>query len=283
MVTKLIYTAENGKSLDLFNNDFFDLINADGLTVANASIATTTTPQIDGDEPQNIQANPRVINMDLQIKSGLDVERAKRAILDVVKIKKRGKLTFVQGTGTEQRMIEILGIVQNVSMPRFTNAVIMQISMYCSNPFWQDVEDVIVEISRVLANHHFAVYFPIGEPVALGVIDRQMEQTYNNDGDVDTGLIITIIATGNVLNPKIYNQNGEFIGVDDTLTNGDKVVINTYKGQKTITKNGVSIFNKISSGSVFLRMETGENVFSIDADAGDEYMYFYVSFKRRFI
>ena len=115
------------------------------------------------------------------------------------------------------------------------------------------------------------------------MIDRQMQQTYNNDGDVDTGMIITIIATGTVTNPKIYNQNGEFIGVDDTLTVGDKVVINTYKGKKTITKNGVSIFNKITSGSVFLRMETGTNVFSINADAGAQYMYFYVSFKRRFV
>ena len=67
METKLIYTAHDGKTLDLFNNDYFDLINADGLTVANTSISTTTTPQIDGDELQNIQANPRPITLDLQI------------------------------------------------------------------------------------------------------------------------------------------------------------------------------------------------------------------------
>lgn len=283
MDTKLIYKSHDGKTLDLFNNDIFDLINADGLTVANTSIATTTTPQIDGDELQNIQANPRPLTLDLQIKSGLDVERAKRAILDVIKIKKRGTLTYIQGTGTENRTIEISGVVQTVSMPRFTNTVIMQVSIYCNDSFWQDVNDVIVEISRVLAAHHFAVYFPIGAPIPLGVIDRQMQQTYINDGDVDTGLIITIIATGTVENPKIYNQNGEFIGIDDTLNANDKIVINTYKGKKTITKNGVSIIGKISAGSVFLRMETGTNVFSIDADSGDAFMYFYVSFKRRFI
>ena len=168
-------------------------------------------------------------------------------------------------------------------MPRFTNAVKMQISLYCNNSFWQDVEDVVVEISRVLAFHHFSVYFPVGAPIPLGVIDRQMQQTYINDGDADAGMIITIIATGEVVNPRIYNQHGEFIGLEDTLNAGDKVIINTYKGQKNIQKNGISVFSKIMSGSVFLRMETGTNVFSIDADAGDEFMYFYVSFKRRFI
>ena len=137
METSLIYTATVGKTFDLFHNDIFDLINADGLTVANTSIATTTTPQIDGDTLQNIQANPRPITLDLQIKSGLDVERAKRQILDVIKIKKRGTLTFIQGAGTEQRTIEISGVVQTISMPRFTNAVIMQVSIYCNDSFWQ--------------------------------------------------------------------------------------------------------------------------------------------------
>ena len=283
METKLIYTAQDGKTINLFENDIFDLVNVDGLTVSNTSIATTTTPQIDGDMLQNIQANPRPITLDFQIKSGLDVERAKRQILDVIKIKKRGTLTLTQGTGNEQRIIAISGVVQTISMPRFTNAVIMQISIYCNDSFWQDVYDAVVEISRVIGSHHFAVYFPVGSPIPLGTIDRQMQQTYINDGDTDTGAIITIIATGTVTNPKIYNQNGEFIGIDDTLHGGDKVVINTNKGEKTITKNGVSIFNKIMSGSVFLRMETGTNVFSIDADAGDEFMYFYVSFKRRFV
>lgn len=283
METKLIYYSHDGKTLDLFNNDFFDLTDADGLTVANTSIATTTTPTIDGDELQNIQANPRGIVLDLQIKSGLDVERAKRAILDVVKIKKIGRLVYTQGTGAEMREIEISGVVESVSMPRFTNAVIMQISLYCNNSFWQDVEEIVVAISRNLPFHHFAVYFPVGAPIPLGVIDREMQQTYNNDGDADAGMTITIRATGEVVNPRIYNQRGEFIGVDDTLTLNDKIVISTYKGQKTITKNGVSILNKITAGSVFLQMETGTNRFFIDADAGEELMYFYVGFKRRFI
>lgn len=283
MFTQLIYTAADGKTLDLFHNNYFDLINADGLTVVNTTIATTTTPQIDGDTQQNVQANPRAITLDMKIKSGLDVERAKRGILDVIKIKKRANLLYRQGIGGEMREIEINGTVESISMPRFNNDVTMQVSIYCNDSFWQDINDVVVEINRVIGAHHFEVYFPTNAPIPLGVIDRQMQQTYINDGDTDTGVIITIVATGAVTNPKIYDQNGAFIGVTDSMQVGDKIVINTYKGQKTITKNGVSIFNKIMDGSTFIRMETGTNVFSIDADAGAQYMYFYVSFKRRFV
>lgn len=283
METKLFYTAQDGKRLDLFNNDYFDLTNVDGLTAINSSIATTTTPQIDGDELQNIQANARPVVLDFQIKSGLDVERAKRAILNVVKVKQTGTLTFIQGTGAEQRTIEISGVVQNITMPRFSNAVLMQVSLYCNNPFWQDVENAVVEILRSLPKHHFSIYFPVGSPIVLGAINKSMQQTYINDGDVETGLTITIIATDTVINPRIYNGRGDFIGVNDTMQANDEIVINTYKGQKTITKNGVSIFNKIMSGSVFFNMETGENVFTAAADSGEQYVYYFVTFKRRFI
>lgn len=283
METKLFYTAQDGKRLDLFNNDYFDLTNVDGLTAINTNVATTTTPQIDGDELQNIQANARPVVLDFQIKSGLDVERAKRAILNVVKIKQTATLTFIQGTGAEQRTIEISGVVQNITMPRFSNAVLMQVSLYCNNPFWQDVENAVVEILRSLPKHHFSIYFPVGSPIPLGAINQSMQQTYINDGDVETGLTITIIATDTVINPRIYNGRGDFIGVNDTMQANDEIVINTYKGQKTITKNGVSIFNKIMSGSVFFNMETGENVFTAAADSGEQYVYYFVTFKRRFI
>lgn len=283
MFTKLIYVAANGATLDLFNDEMFNLVAADGLTAAETTIATTTTPTVDGDTINNIQANPRPITFDLRVKNYVDVETCKRHVLNVIKIKQTGTLILTQGTGTDERKITISGVIESINLPRFSNACTIQISMYCPNSFWADLNDVIVEISRIIAAHHFAIYFPINNPVVLGYIDRSMTKTYINDGDVDTGVIITIVATGSVTNPTIYNSRGEFIGVVDSLVANDKIVINTNKGQKTITKNGVSIFNKIKSGSTFLQMQTGENVFTIDADTGDAFMYFNITFKRRFV
>ena len=283
MYTKLTYSAANGAMLDLFNDDYFDIVAADSLTSANVTIATMTTPSIDGDTVNNVQANPRAITFDLRVKNYVDVEFCKRHILNVVKIKQTGTLTFTQGTGDEQRIIEISGVVESIDLPRFNNNCTMQISLHCPDSFWQDINDLVFEISRIIGCHHFAVYFPMNAPIPLGVIDKQMTQSYTNDGDVTTGMIITIIATGDVTNPTIYNSKGEYIGVNDSMVVNDKIVINTNKGQKTITKNGVSIFNKIKSGSSFLQMETGENQFTIDADSGDPFMYFNIMFKRRFV
>ena len=283
MYTKLTYTAKNGAMLDLFNDEFFDLVNADNLTFANTSIAASTTPTIDGYKVNNIQANPRGITLDLHVKNYVDVEKCKRHILNVVKLKQSGTLTLTQGQGIEQRIIEIVGVVESVDLPRFSNACTMQISLHCSNSYWQDVNDVIVEISRVIGNHHFEIAFPVNAPIALGVIDKQMTQSYTNDGDVETGVIITIVALDAVTNPRITNADGQYIGVNDTMAANDKIIINTNKGHKTIYKNGVSILNKIKAGSTFIQMGTGENQFTIGADSGAANMYFNITFKRQFI
>lgn len=283
MFTSLIYTAANGATLDLFNDEMFDTINADGLTLANTSIAASTIPSMDGDTINNVQANPRGISFDFRVKNYIDVEECKRHILNVIKLKQNGTLTFTQGTGVNQRIITITGVVESISLPRFSNACTMQVDLYCSEPFWQDLNDIILQIARALPAHHFAVYFPVGNPIVLGVIDQNMTQTYTNDGDAAAGMVITIIATGDVTNPTLYRSNGEYIGIVDSLTTNDKVVINTNRGQKSITKNGVSIFSKIKQGSTFLQMETGDNEFTIDADEGDGNMYFSIAFKRRFV
>ena len=102
-------------------------------------------------------------------------------------------------------------------------------------------------------------------------------------GDVETGVVITIVALGAVTNPKITNADGQYIGVNDSMVANDKIIINTNKGHKTIYKNGVSILNKIKAGSTFIQMATGENQFTIGADSGAGNMYFNITFKRQFI
>lgn len=281
--TSLIFEGANGKKLDLFNDRFFDTVNIDGLTKAQCSIASSTTPSIDGDTVNNIQATPRNMVFDFCVKSGVEVEMCKRHILDVLKLKQGAKLTLTQGTGLDERKTVITGIIEDVNMPRFNNKVTMQVSFYCSAPFFNDVDAIILQIQRSIPNHHFAIAFPIGEPVCLGYIDKRMTQTFTNDGDVETGMIITIVATGNVSNPVIYRSDGKFIGIIDDLVVNDKVVIDTNRGNKTITKNGVSIISKIRPGSTFLQMQTGDNEFTIDTDDGDGFVYFSISFKRRFI
>lgn len=284
MNTKLYYIGANGNQIDLFDNAFVQLVNADGLTGVSADISASTTPSMDGDRVNNVQAQPRGIVLDLLIKDTATVEDAKRFVLQTIKPKQRGRLRMIQA----DRSIEIVGIVETIEMPRFSQSVMMQVSLYCSQPFWTDIESMIVLISRVLDLHYFpldtgGLAFPAAG-IPFGEYDLNMTRTYTNDGDADCGMIITIIALGNVQNPTIYKSDGSYIGVIDTMSAGDEIVINTVRGEKSITKNGANILNKIKSGSTFLQLDTGDNELTIDSDGDTEgNVYFLLSFKRRFV
>ena len=285
MKTELKYIGANGNEINLTFNLWFNLVNVDGLTHVDSSIASSTTPSMDGDRVNNIQTQPRGIVLDFEIRREVSVEDAKRYILRTIKPKQRGKLRLTQG----ERVTEIEGVVESINMPRFNDNVTMQISLYCPEPYWHDAENVIVEISRVIGLHYFTstegdmLYFPLGG-IPFGVYDLNMTRTYTNDGDADCGMIIRIIALGDVVNPTIYNSDGSYIGVIDTMEKGDEIIVNTIRGSKAITKNGTNILSKIKSGSTFLQLDTGDNQLTIDSDGGTEgNVYFTLEFKRRFV
>lgn len=284
MGAKLEFIGANGNVINLFDNPYYGITNIDGFTVADVEVASSTTASIDGDVINNLRVTPRTVVLDLKVKNNVNVETAKRWLLQTVKPKLPGRIRMTQ----DGRETELGGIVENIEMPRFTNGVICQVSLYCSVPYWQDVNYVLVEISRLIDLHYFpkdqgGLAFPSGG-IPLGSYNLNNTQTYYNDGDAETGMLITIIALGDVVNPIIYDVTGAYIGVIDTMVEGDVIEINTNRGEKYVRKNGENIFSKIKSGSSFLQLAIGDNQLTVNADSGTQNnMYFMITFKRRFV
>lgn len=302
---KLDFVSARGDIMPLANNPLFFLTHIDGHTTAATSISSAVVGGLDGDTVNNIQATPRTIIIDLQIRSGVDVEEAKREILKVVKLKQQGDLLWEQNN----RTVVISGIVEAVVLPRWTNASVMQITLHCEQPFWEDLDNVIKQISEAINLHYFTdnplnmLYFPeAGLP--LGEYDTIRTKTFHNNGDVSVGLEIHILAHDTVTNPIIYDQNGNYFGVGYEVESasggagvgsawlsvplvmqaGDEVIITTHKGRKMVTFNGVNIFDKIKPNSTWLQLETGDNTYSINSD--DESitnMSFSLIYKQRYI
>lgn len=287
---ELLYISKWGGTLDLIKNDLFTLTNVDGMTAAATNISAVVIGGVDGDFINNIQAQPRGIIFDLRIKQGVNVESTKRAVLDIVKLKQKCSLKWTQNN----RTLVIDGVVDGVTMPRFTNEVTMQISIHCAQPFWEDLNNIVSEISEAINLHYFTdyandmLYFP-DEGIPFGAFDFSRTRTFNNAGDVAVGMVIEILAMKTVTNPIIYDQNGNFFGVGYgsktvTMYAGDIMTINTNVGQKSVTLNGVSQLDKIKPRSTWLKLEAGENEFSINSDDTDtDNMIFTMSYKQRYI
>lgn len=286
------FISARGDILPLTASKEFDLTHIDGQTTATTSISSSVIGGVDGDTVNNIQIQPRPIIFDLQIKSGVNVENAKRKILKVIKVKQNGTLRWTQN----DRTVEITGKVETIDMSRWTKAAMMQVTLHCEQPLWEDVERVIEEINEAISLHYFStdiydmLYFP-ESGIPLGEYDTSRSKHFYNSGDVGVGLEIDIIAIDTVTNPIIYDASGKFFGVgygtDEkkiVMESGDKMVITTHRGKKTVTLNGVSVFDKIKPNSTWLQLSTGDNQFAINSD--DESltnMTFNLIYKQRYI
>jgi hypothetical protein len=289
---KLDYISARGERLPLVGNNLFHLTNVDGQTSAAAAIASSTIGGEDGDVVNSVQANARSIVLDLRIAGGVNVEEAKRAILQVVKLKQRGTLEWSQNDKT----VTISGIVEAVDMPRWNNAVVMQISLHCDQPFWEDAEYIVQRISEAIDLHYFTdyagdmLYFP-EDGIALGEYNPIRTREFNNNGDVSVGMEINIVAMDTVTNPIIYDGNGNFFGVGHgsgakkiVMQSGDNIVITTHKGAKRVTLNGVNVLAKVKPRSTWLQMAAGFNQFSISSDDDSlTNMSFSLVYKRRYV
>lgn len=300
----LDYISARGNRLPLATNDMFELTNIDGMSSVATSISSSTMGGADGDVVNNVHANARPLVLDLRIKNGVNVEEAKRAILQVVKIKQKGTLEWTQNS----RSVVITGTVESVEMPRWTDAVIMQITMYCSQPFWEDVDFVVRQISEAIDLHYFEdsatgmLHFT-ESGIPLGEYDTIRTKEFDNNGDVSVGLEISIVALDTVTNPIIYDGNGNFFGLGYAPTPksgmmrdsanfpqqfimqaGDNVVITTHKGNKTVRLNGEMVYRYIKPRSTWLQLEAGNNVFTIDSDDNSySNMTFSLVYKQRYI
>jgi hypothetical protein len=266
------------------------LAHVDGQTTAGTSIASAVVGGVDGDTVNSVQATPRTIILDLHIRSGVDVEEAKRAILKVVKLKQQGGLLWEQN----ERSVIIAGVVETIDMPRWTNATVMQISLHCEQPFWEDIDDVIAQINEIINLHYFTtdpdnmLYFP-EDGMPFGEFETMRTKSFHNDGDVSVGLEITILAYATVTNPIIYDQDGNFFGIGYennpfVMQAGDNVIITTHKGNKTVKYNGAVIYGKIKPQSTWLQLEAGDSTFSIDSDDDSiKNMSFSLVYKQRYI
>lgn len=286
---ELIFENKNGQRLDLLNNrKYFVLIAAEGLHGIETGFSETESPYTDGSTIDNVRALPRGIALKFalcgDVAASLDIFHA------VVKSKQIGKIIKREG----ERETKIQGRVTVPPYTRLSDAVAVELQLYCGQPYWEDVQELVGTISEVLDLLYFPEEgrgFPT-EGVPFGAFNIEKAQTITNDGDTSVGLTIVINARGEVATPRIScstgTQNGWYMQLNTTLNDGDEVVISTHKGSKSITINGSAYISGVPllslleySGDDWLQLETGSNTFNITTDNENAEVYFYIYFSRR--
>lgn len=268
---KLTLRNRLGNEICLTNTLNYSITGVEGLNPPSATINTSELALFDGATYNSSKVNMRSINISFSI--NVEAERNRIALYKVIKPKQQITLLYENG----ERNVFIDGYVESFEIDYFAMQQTATVSILCPEPFFKDAEEVINEISLIIANFHFPFSITAEDPIPFSYYEQILEINVTNDGDVASGMTIEIRFTGAVKNPTIYNrETREEFGLNYTFQSGDFLTIETSKGEKAVTltrgTEDINLFNYLTKESTWLQLETGDNVFTYEADSGEDFM-----------
>lgn len=256
-----------GEVLELTHNEGYVITDITGIDPPDAVINTTRNAGADGSMFNGAYVDNRQIVITMAINSPAEDNRIK--LYKYFKMKNAIRLFYKNST----RDVYIDGYVQHINIQYFDKKQIVQITVFCPNPFFNDVSDNMVEFNAIDSLFEFP--FEIVTPIPFSEITTGEEINVRNLGDVASGMEIKIIVAGTVTNPVMYNVvTNQYFKIMKSFATGDVIVVNTNKKYKKVqlTSEGTttSIVGNIASGSTWLQIDPGDNIFQITADSNPE-------------
>ena len=294
---QLEFINAKGLSMNAIYNEYMTITDCEGLHGVDVEMSSSTSPYFDGDQVDHMRVSPRNITLTYHLHT--PIEQSLKYFNSIVKSKQKATLIETKEDGTK---ISIEGIVTLPPYTRLSDATAVQIQLYCSQPYWQDLNTIIEDIANVINLHYFpfdnevalsnldgGLAFP-EDGVAFGEYDEEGAKVFYNNGDEAVGMVIEIMALQTIVNPrisKVSTDEDEYIGAEITLNSGEWVRINTNKGEKHIEDGNGELFNEVVySGNDWLQLDPGYNELSISAKNEDgetitNGMYFTVRYKQK--
>lgn len=267
IVFEMYVTNSRGQTLNINDHTNYSVIGVDKLDPPETEINIAKVANLDGGRVNSVKLGTRALNIELLLMG--DIEQNRIQLYKYFQYKKNVKINYKN----RSRNVCIDGYVEFFEAPRFESSCKANITIICADPFFKDVNEIVVDASYILAMFEFP--FAIENPIPFGEFQEDRQAIVYNGGDVDTGAVIELNAFGRVVNPKIFDKyTGEFIGLNITLEDGDSVTISTQKGGKSVSlhRNGVTtnVINTLMRGHSWLQLKIGENAFVYEAEDGLE-------------
>lgn len=259
-----------GETLSLSTSNDYTLYDVTGVTPLQMSINSSVNATSDGSTVNSIRSNYRNIVLYVAIHGDIEVNRLK--LYKYFPLKQQISIYCK----TANRDVYIEGYTELIDVKLFTNQQVAQISVMCPQPYFKGVHDFVTYFSQT--DSLFSFPFAIGKSgVELSVIGEEIRKNIINAGEIETGMIIEIFATSEVVNPVIYDVfKRTHIKLNLTMHANDTIVINTNSGQKGITllRAGIesNVMGYLVPTSTWLKLYSGDNVFTYDAEAGESNM-----------
>ena len=268
-----------------------------GLGPAKANVNTTEVSTNDGSLFNSARLSQRNIVLDMVFINtvyGESIEDLRQKSYKYFPLKKSVELTIE----TDNRYVKTTGYVESNEPNIFSSQEGTQISIICPDPYFYSAGEDGNNVTNFYSiDPMFEFPFSnesLNEPLLVfGEIQIKTEGVITYHGDSEIGVMIYIHAIGPATNINIYNtETREVMRINtekiSSLTGkgivaSDDIVINTAKGEKSITliREGVSynILNCLDKNTDWFTLAKGDNIFAFTADSGVTNLQFRVENK----
>lgn len=259
----------------------------DGLGPVKATINKNELATSDGSIFNSARLTDRNIVMNLLYdNTNQSIEEVRQMSYRYFPIKR--KITFQ--IFTDNRELEIDGWVESNEPNIFAEREGAQISILCPDPYFRSQGTQITTFYGIEPAFEFEFENDsLTEPrLEMGAIEQSRAKTVYYRGDTEVGVTIKLHAAGPVRNITIYNTTTRQIMKIDTdmlttltgqgLDDGDDIVINTTRGNKSIilVRGGenINILNCLDRDTNWFKLIKGDNVFTYIATEGVGNLHF---------
>lgn len=255
--------AENkyGQQLELTNNEAYEITNIDGLDPPDSVINTTRNAYADGSVYNSAYIDNRTITITMSINGPAESNRIE--LYRYFKTKFPVRLYYQNDT----RNVYIDGYVKSMPIAFFDKKQVVQIVVFCPKPLFNGAESTATSFSNVVGLFEFP--FSIA---AAGIEFSKLvvgeEKDIINRGDIETGIVVQIHATGQLVNPTIYNvETSEYFILNVSMKKGDEIIINTKTTEKSVIMTSAdgtqtNLIGALKEGSTWFRLAPGDNIFT---------------------
>lgn len=273
----------NSNIIDLHDCIKYQVVGVTGLNPPSAEIFTSKSPNRKGSKYNGSTLNERNIVLSVQILG--DIEANRNNLYSWIDTESYVKIRYQNGL----KNVYCEGYVQDCDIDLFTEMQIVSLAIICPDPYWKDLQEIAINISTILKQFTFP--FAIDNKIPLSTIRENNATNIFNTG-AETGCQIKLVCNGDVENIIIVDDNdtSKQFRINTTLEKNWIVVIDTDSSPKTCKAykpDGTSenLLRYATGGDnlppTWFTIKKGNNVFSYQADSGDNNVEMTISFTNK--
>ena len=243
----------------------YAIIGIEGLTPPPTIVNTSTGGTLDGTFHNLSRLEQRNIVITIHLRG--DIEANRQRLYKIFNLKKPCNVYF----RNENRNVKIKAYVETLEGDLFENGETIQISLICPRPYFEDLETIYTQLSKIIKMFEFPFYFD--QPEELAEITAYPQCSVINSGDVECGCVIKIEIDEAVTDLNIYNTTRqEYLSFEYEFAANDEITISTVSGDMfaQILRNGeqINLLNFVKGGSTWFKLDIGENIFTFSVTSG---------------